>query len=211
MKQLKIKLQPLITHPLAWILAGLLPCMIVFGYLLIAEKKLQSLEEQALFLQKKHLLMKDRQKKEKKLLSQLKEANRDYVEKELESLQFLSPEIQKLQALIYSETSNEMQKKRLEFLERGENALRFRQQNYKRQDNFQEVEMIQQHPVEMNRGDLKNLLARIENCSIGEYPAGNHPPDFLIKNFELLKKPLASNEETFVIHLELIQREAIYE
>ncbi len=116
MKQLQKTLKPFFTHPLAWIVAGLFPCMVVFVYHLSAEKKLKELEQQAFFLQKKHLVMKDRQDKEKNLLAQLKMANGDYVEKELENLQFLSAEIQKLQARLYSETSDELQTKRLDFV-----------------------------------------------------------------------------------------------
>lgn len=59
--------------------------------------------------------------------------------------------------------------------------------------------MLQDHPVEMNGDDLKNLLAKVENQEMG--------PLLLIKKFELKKKP----EETYLIQLELTKSEMIHE
>ncbi len=211
MKQLQTQLKAYLAQPLLWIIGGALCCLLSLSYVISAHKSLSHLEQTALILKKRQHLAKQRTTAEQDLVEQLKIADRDYVEKELESLQFLTPEIKKLQALLHSDSSNSLHSKRLEFLQSNKNRLRFSERNFQRLNQYQEVEILQQHPVEMNRSDLKALIARIENKTIGECKPGQSPPDLLIKKFELVKKPMSSNEETFVINLELIKHEMVHE
>lgn len=211
MKQLQSQLKSYLSHPLAWIIGGIVCCLITLGYHLSAQQKLNRLVQTAFQLKKRHEWIAQKEHLEKKLLRQLQVADRDYIEKELESLKFLNPEIKKLHALLHTDPNNTTLIERLQFLESAQNLLLFREQNFQRLDGFQEVEVIQDHPVEINRDDLKNLLARIENQNFGPFHPGQNPPDLLIKKFDLVKKPMSSAEETYLINLELSKFEMIHE
>lgn len=205
------KLKIYLSHPISWITFGLVPCVLVLFSTITAHRQLDELTNRVLFFKKKKTLMQKQINQEQKLVEQLKSTDRDYVETQLESLRFLEPECQKLQALLLSDSNKLMHQQRLDFLQGEKNTLRFKEKDFQRMDHYQEVDLLQEHPVEMNRGDLKKLLARIENVQIDTYQPGKNPPDFLIKNFELIKKPLSTTEETFVIQLELIKREIVHE
>lgn len=211
MKEIEEKIRRYLSHPYWLIALGLLPCFLVVFFHIGAEKKLGRFTEEALYLKEKQKWVEKKSALEQALLTQMQQASSDYLENEIESMQFLLPEIQKLTALLHSKPESKTEHTRLDYLQNGQNALRFRQQNFQRVGNFQEMEATQLHPVEMNKEDLKCLLARIENVQVGDVKPGNHPPDLLIKNFELIKKPLPSDEEIFLVNLELIKREIIHD
>jgi len=211
MKEWQVQIKAFLSQPLLWLVVGICCCLLSLIYYASSSKKLRDLKQTAIYLKKKEHLALLRKTEEKNLLQQLKTANRDYVEKELESLQFLDAEVKRLQALSHSDPSNEVFNSRLEFLQSGQNRLRFREQNFQRVGQFQEVEIIQEHPVEMHRDDLKALLARVENQSFGNFKPGQHPPSLTIKKFELIKKTKSSDEEVFVVNLELIKHEMVHE
>ncbi|NGX59717.1 MAG: hypothetical protein KR126chlam3_00874 [Chlamydiae bacterium] len=208
-KELEKKIRRYLSHPYCLIALGLLPCFLVVFSHFASVKKLTRLTEEALYLKEKQQWIEKKKSLQQDLLMQMQKASSDYLENEIESLQFMLPEIQKLRALLHCDPSNETHLIRLDNLENGQNALRFRQQNFQRVGKFQEMDAIQQHPVEVNREDLKTLLARIENVQIGSTAPRNLPPDLQIKNFELIKKPLPVSEEIFLVNLELIKREII--
>lgn len=209
MNQVKTQLLSAFSYPLIWVSIGIIPCILTLLFVISAERSFNSLKDQALYLKEKKHCSQLKQKGEEQYISQLKEADRDYLENAIEGMQFLSDETQKIQALVHSETCDSVQLKRLDFLQNGENNLRFKEQNFQRLDQYQEVEAIATNSVEMNQQDLSQLLAKIENVQIGEYIANANPPDLLIRKFDLLKKPLTTNEEHFIINLELIKRECI--
>ncbi len=207
MNQLKSQLLESISHPIGLISLGLIPCLLALTFIVSSQKNHANLKNRALDLKNKKEWSQLKQKKQQMFLSQLRCANRDYLEKDVENIQFLRDETYTLQALVHSEPNNQLLKKRLDFLQSGENRLTFKEQNFQRLDNFQEVEAILDHPVEMNQDDLFHLLSKIENVRLGEFFPGKNPPDLIIRKFELTKKPLTSNEEHFVVNLEIIKRE----
>jgi hypothetical protein len=198
-------------HPYSYLALGLFACFLALFLHFRAERNLSNSIANALYLKEKAIAQERRQALDDALLSQLKTASADYLESTIENIQFLRPEIQKLHATLHASPELKAEKTRLDFLENGKNTLRFRQQNFQRVGNLQEMEAKQIHPVEMNREDLKTFLACIENTPLGNIQPLGHPPNFLIKNFELIKKPLASSEEVFLVNCELIKREMIHE
>lgn len=211
MKQLEEKLKKILIHPYTWIALGIFPCFFAACIYIRAVHKLDHLQEEVLYLYEKKQSNQRKTNLEQKLLTQLGQANSAYLEKELETLRFLQPEVQKIKALLHTEPNNALLQTRLDFLQNEQNQLRFRQHNFQRIGKFQEMEALQDHPVEMNREDLKQLLALIENQKIGDWMPGSNPPDLIVKSFELIKKPLPSNEEIFFVNLELIKREMLHE
>lgn len=211
MKDLEKKLKLLLLHPFSWVVLAIIPCLFTISFYVKSAYKLDCLSEEALYLYEKKLSCQKKVDLEQKLLTQMKNADSAYLEKEIESLQFLQPEVQKIKALVHTEPNNEPLKNRLHFLQDGQNHLHFRQQNFQRIGKFQEMEAIQDHPVEMNNEDLKQLLALLENRQIGNFAPKSGTPDLIVKNFELIKKPLPSNEEIFLVNFELIKREMLHE
>lgn len=211
MKSFQKKVKQYLHHPYLILALGLIPCFLVITIYFRNARKLEELQTHVFYLKEKQLSAQKKSFLEQALLKQIKNADPAYLEKEIESLRFLQTEVHKIQALLHTEPNNESLQHRLNFLLEGQNHLRFRLQNFQRAGKFQEIQAIQEHPVELNREDLKKLLARIENVPIGEYKPGLHPPDLIIKNFELIRKPLPSNEEVFLIHLELIKREILHD
>lgn len=211
MKELEAAIKKWIYHPYAPLLIGLIPCILVVFLHFKSLSALNSLQNDAIYLKTKQHLAENASKVEADLTTQMSQADRSYLENQIESLHFLEPEIKKLGALLQTDPNQLEQKTRFDFLNSGKNALRFRQENFQRVGKIQEMEAKQVHPVEMNREDVKTLLSRIENVKIGEHLPGNRPPDLLIKQFELIKKPLPSNEEVFLVNLELIKRESLHE
>jgi len=211
MKEFETAIKKWILHPLAPLLLGLIPCILVVFLHFKSLSALNSLQNDAIYLKTKQHLVEKTSKIETDLIAQMSQADKSYLENQIETLHFLEPEIKKLGALLQTDPNQHEQKNRFDFLNSGKNALRFRQENFQRVGKIQEMEAKQVHPVEMNREDVKALLSRIENVKIGEHLPGNRPPDLLIKQFELIKKPLPSNEEVFLVNVELIKRESLHE
>ncbi len=93
--------------------------------------------------------------KEKFLLSSLKNPDPHYLDKHVETLTFLLPEIKELETLQRDNAEEEQIYRRLQFLKEGENRIVFSEEHIRNGDLFTEVEEKQQHPIEMNEEDLK--------------------------------------------------------
>lgn len=129
-----------------------------------------------------------------KLMEKLENADPYYLEKSLEGARFLTREIAQLEAA--------GDDKRLSYLTGEQNRLSFAELGLQRLDRFQEVEARQKHPIELDGEDLKELLSLIE----GDSPTA---PQLIIKQLELIRKPTSSQDEVFLLNLELLKREKI--
>ncbi|MES2345821.1 MAG: hypothetical protein V4494_07790 [Chlamydiota bacterium] len=139
---------------------------------------------------------------EDNFISKMKNTDHFYIDKNLESLLFLESEIAQLEL-----QADPLLKKRLHFLKEGSNKLLFAEEEIRRGDIFQEIEERLQHPVEMNTDDLKKVLCLIEDIPIPPFSPPANAPQMIIKNFELIKKPISKDQEVYVINLQLIKRE----
>lgn len=197
-----------LSHPGAWITLGLLPCLFVLLYTVFAFKQLDQQEEQGHYLHAKAAQVSEKQNQEERLLQQLKKADPEYVTNTLETLCFLAEEVKRLQALSLSDPDSALAS-RLKTLE--ENHLHFKQASAVQVNQWQEVELTQQHPVEMNEEDLKLLLSRLEQMPTKGKTPPQGAPYLIIEDFELVRKPLSSSEENYQIHLKLLKREPAHE
>jgi len=212
MKQLSLlkKLLPHFANPFVWVAMGILPCLLTICYTISSHKRLDRLEEKAFYLKKRMAQVTKQREKEQALAQKLKNADPEYVEKQLETLCFLSDEIKRLQALTSSDQEGSMAK-RLGHLQGDNNHLHFKQDGYTQVGRWQEVRLIQRHPVEVNEGDLKTLLSRVENFpDHGDTPS-LRSPYLIIEECELLRKSLPSSEQHFLINLKLLKREQSHE
>ena len=147
--------------------------------------------------------------KEAAILSALKNPDSHYLDKYVETLTFLLPEMKKLEAFQREHPEDEQISKRLFSLKATQNRLTFSEEQIRTNALFREVEEKQQHPIEMNEEDLKKLLCLIEGVTIWPYGPKEGRPLFIIKDFTLCKKELFAKEKIFVVSMQLIKREAV--
>ena len=146
--------------------------------------------------------------KESVFLSSLKNPDHFYIDKHIETLCFLEPEIRKTEAQLLENPNDDTLKKRLHFLKEGPNRLLFSEVQTRQHNHFQEVEEKQQHVVEMNEEDLKKTLSLIEGVTIWPYGPKEMRPQLIIKDFQLSKKETSSQEFVYIINMDLIKRES---
>jgi hypothetical protein len=170
-------------------------------------QRLQELEEQCELLHRQSALVQSTQKKERVLLASLKSPDKQYIDKHIETLTFLLPEIKKLESLATENSEEEWIQRRLHGLKNGPNRLHFVEEDIRSNELFREIEERQQQPVEINEEDLKKLLCLIEGVTIWPYGPKEGLPQLIVRDFKLSKKEIAPQEKTFIVSFQLIKRE----
>src|SRR5689334_814969 len=115
---------------------GIIPSLFFFLYFLEKEQELTQLEERISRLKTKDELVKSRESREKEMWMRIQNADRFYMDKQLENLVFLEPEIKRLEAICGAMSCDLSAKKRLQFLKGGENRLLFSEQQVQSYDRF---------------------------------------------------------------------------
>lgn len=205
MKKITLLLSPL---PL-WILIAVAPIpffifLFQFGS---GIQQLSQLEEEMERIHARTVMVQESQRKESALLAALKTPDLHYLDKNVENLTFLLPEIKKLEAILAENPDDDQLIKRLQFLKEGNNRLVFSEEQIRTNAVFREIEEKQQRPVEMNEEDLKKLLCLIEGITIWPYGPKEGRPQLIINDFKLSKKEISSQEKVFVVSMQLIKRE----
>lgn len=196
---------------LLWPLLFLAPLPIFYFAFSFYTEMQKDLGARLELLHQKALQHELQKKREAHFVEKLKKSDHYYIDKYLESLTFLQPEIQKLESALTTGAQDEELKERLSFLKEGKNKLLFVEEAIERTSSLQEVEEKCKYAVEMNEEDLKRVLSVVEEVKIGSYLPPENAPQLIIKNFELLKKPTLGSEDVFEVHLSLIKRETLEE
>lgn len=137
------------------------------------------------------------------------DADHFYIDKQLETLSFLAPEIEMLQKLVNNKyfAGDETVKKRLEILSGKDNKLLFSESNVQKYPFFQETVVSLVRPVELNLEDLKKVLTLVEGVSIGSNQVPDHRPQLIVLDFKLDKKEATEKNDVFQLNLKLLKRE----
>lgn len=200
---------PLSRAVLYILCAGLLPLAFVFflftsqkGQIEELQNSLENIQHQAYVKEKKQAL-------NLAVRHHFSEADHFYIDKHLETLMFLEPEIDQLQKIIQDKNfaDDERIKKRLEFLTNQSNSLSFSEGVVQTFPYFQETTETLVHPVEVNSADIQAILARIEGVKIGEFAPGPFRPQLLITEFKIDKKAMNDENEIYLLNLKLLKRE----
>jgi hypothetical protein len=182
-----------LENPLAYVgifALAFAACAYLLVNFTIDMRKLEEIEESLVQLQHREKESQFSQTKEAAFLAQMNAADHFYIDKHLETLQFLDPQIRPL-------------------LKESANRLLFSEEKTRKSEHILEVEEKQQQPVLMNGEDLKKLLSLIEDVSIPPFSPQAGKPQLLIKQFQLTKKTLAEDEEVFSVTMQLIKREGV--
>lgn len=140
---------------------------------------------------------------------QFLEADHFYIDKNLETLTLLKPEIELLQQLTKGRhlAENEAINKRIEFLTGKSNKLAFSEGVVQSYPYFKETTETLIHPVEININDLHEILSLIEGVKIEPFEPLPDRPQLIILDFKLDKKNVSPNNQVFSLNLKLLKRE----
>lgn len=143
------------------------------------------------------------------VINHFRDADHFYIDKYLEVLTFLEPEVEALQKIVQHKnfTDDEVIKKRLELLTGSGNTLRFTEGVVQSFPQFQETTETLIHPVEVNVNDIQKILALIEGIQIGSNKPAPHRPQLIILDFKLEKRKNADKNEVFLLNMKLLKRE----
>lgn len=190
-------------------LAGLLPILFVFFNFIAQQNHINDLKNHLEEMEQMALLREKKQAINMAVRNHYRDADHFYIDKYLETLVFLEPEVESLQKIINDKNfpDDEHIKKRLEILTGPGNSLVFSEGIVQSTPIFQETTETLVHPVEVNGSDLQNTLAKIEGVDIGEYTSGPNRPQLIILDFKLDRKSITEKNEVFVLNLKLLKRE----
>lgn len=204
-------LHRLVTVKYYWTALLMLAPLPFFSIILFGCYRLHQLEELANNVQLLHkkILQKELvQKKEEKILSQLKNCDYQYLGTHVESLCFLQPEQKKLHNLLLENRLEPTSLQRLQWLSQ-QNHLTFSEQKIRKHRLFREVEAKQQKTIQVNEEDLKQLLCLIEQVHIWPYGPKPGIPYLFFTDFNLIKKTITPHHKVFCIDMSLIKREPL--
>jgi len=189
--------------------AGIVPILFIFSHFLSSLNSLDELKNTISHVEQLALTKERKQSMNILTREHFRNADHFYIDKHLETLSFLEPEIEALQKVVNNKyfAGDESVKRRLEFLTGPTNCLLFSEGNIQAYPFFQETTASLVHPVEINHEDLKELLSLIEGYNIGSYKPGPKRPQLIILDFKLDKKEPTENNEVFQLNLKLLKRE----
>jgi hypothetical protein len=189
------------------LLIGLLPlCLTV--YLFFSQKEqLSQIQEAIGQIQDQAFVKEKKQALNLAIRQHFRDADHFYIDKYLETLVFLEPEIEQLQKIAADKNfaEDDRIKKRLEFLTSPANSLVFSEGVVQSFPHFQETVETLVHPVEINASDLQRILARIDGIE-ALAPESNRP-QLMITEFKLDKKKITDKNEVLLLNLKLLKRE----
>lgn len=191
------------------LLAGMLPIIFVFIALLNQKSNIEELRSSLQGMHQMALLREKKQANNLSVRNHYRDADHFYIDKHLETLTFLEPEVEGLQKLLTNKNiaDDEPIRKRLEFLTGTGNSMVFSEGVVQSSPILQEITETLVHPVEINGNDLQKILAKIEGIDIGPYSSSPNKPQLIIIDFRLDKKNITDKNEVFVLNLKLLKRE----
>lgn len=188
---------------------GCLPFLFVIFLFFSQKNEISSIESVITTIKDQAFVTEKKQALNVAVRQHYKDVDHFYIDKYLETLVFLEPEIEMLQKVASDKNfaDDERIKKRLELLTSSSNSLVFSEGVVQSYPLFQETIESQVHPVEINTTDLKKILSRIEGRSEEDPEINSHCPQLLITECKLDKKKISDKNEVFVLNLKLLKRE----
>lgn len=191
------------------LLLGLLPIAIVLVSFLSKQSQISDVRSTLQDMHETALLREKKQAVNMAVRNHYRDADHFYIDKYLETLTFLEPEVESLQKIMTDKNfpDDEGVKKRLETLTGPGNSMAFAEGVVQSSPAFQETTETLVHPVEINSSDLQKTLAKIEGIEIGQHTPGPNRPQLVILDFKLDRKNLSEKNEVFILNLKLLKRE----
>ncbi|MBA3721485.1 MAG: hypothetical protein H0W88_03695 [Parachlamydiaceae bacterium] len=200
---------PLNRAILYLVLLALVPIFCVFLLFLSEKNQLAEIDFTLQNIQDQAFLKEKKQAHNVAVRQHFKEADHFYIDKYLETLVFLEPEIEMLQKIVSDKNfaDDERIKKRLEILTTQANSMTFSEGIVQTFPFFQETMETLVHPVEVNTTDLQKILTRVEGTECGSFTPSPNRPQLIITECKLDKKKTTDKNEVFLLNLKLLKRE----
>lgn len=194
---------------LYFMLAGLIPVIIAWFTYSSRLDRANDLQQQISYLQDTAFIRENKQSSNISVRSHFGDADHFYIDKNLETLSLLEPEIESLKQMLNNPNfpEDENIKKRLETLTSNSNTMVFTEGVVQSTPLFQEVTETLVHPVEVNVQDIQKLLCRIEGIPLGNCVPPENRPQLIILDFKIDKKKVSEKNEVFLLNLKLLKRE----
>jgi len=185
----------------------ILPPLFSALYLFSKTQMIETLQDRFFLAMKKGKTAFARKERKEKFLARHSKPDPYFLDKEIESLSFLTNEQVSLkQWLLHPALSHkDLLADRLHFLQSAENRLSFSEEEIQLSKLCKETVEKQRKPVEIDSEDLKKLLCQIEE--IPTIDDTQKRPQLLITHFSLHKKATPLHNEVFEIQMELLKRE----
>lgn len=191
------------------LLAGLVPIVIAWFSFSSQLDTTRTLESQMWRLQEMALSREKKQAINMAVRNHFRDVDHFYIDKNLETMAFLEPEIESLKNMLNNPNfpEDENIKKRLELLTGNGNSMIFTEGVVQSTPVFQEVTETLVHPVEVDVEDLQEILCRIEGKPIGGCVPPPNRPQLSILDFKIEKKNVSEKNQVFLLNLKLLKRE----
>lgn len=188
---------------------GALPLLFVLAYLWSESATIDQLRMKIESVENRARSYKQRQSVNLAVIDHFRDADHFYIDKYIETLNFLEPEIEAIQKIINNKNfpGDPNIKKRYDFLTGSSNSIVFTEGIVQSYPLYQETTETMTHPIEVNVADIKKILARVEGGEIGSYKAGPNRPQLIILDFKIDKKKQENENEIFNLNMKLLKRE----
>ncbi|MEI8365376.1 MAG: hypothetical protein WCF65_03065 [Parachlamydiaceae bacterium] len=190
-------------------LAGLIPILAAWFSFSSEIDQINNLQGRLWGLQDQAFTLDRKQSANIAIRSHFHDTDHFYIDKSLETLAFLEPEIESLQQMLNNPNfpDDENIKKRLEMLSGQENSMVFTEGVVQSTPIFQEVTESLAHPVEVNVNDIQEILCHVEGVPLDGCTPPPHRPQLIVLEFKIDKKSVSENNEVFLLNLKLLKRE----
>lgn len=190
-------------------IAGLIPILIAWLSFSSQLDQVNDLQAQLWSLQDEAFNVERKQSTNIAVRSHFHDTDHFYIDKNLETLVFLEPEIESLQKMLNNPNfpDDENIKKRVEMLTGSENSMVFTEGVVQSTPIFQEVTETLAHPVEVNVQDIQHILCRVEGIALNGCTPPPNRPQLIVLEFKIDKKNVSDKNEVFSLNLKLLKRE----
>jgi hypothetical protein len=190
-------------------LAGLLPFLLVLIHFFYEKGSVNDMRNNVEEMQQLALVREKKQALNMAVRNHFRDADHFYIDKYLETLTFLEPEVESIQKLISNKNfvGDDAVKKRLELLTGPGNSMAFSEGVVQASPTLHEVVETLVHPVEVNVSDLQKILSRIDGIDIASHKPGPNRPQLIILDFRIDRKSITEKNEVFQLNLKLLKRE----
>ncbi len=190
-------------------LVGLIP--IIISWCMFSNKldSVNMLQHQVWSLQEQAYNREKKQTANMAVLHHFRDADHFYIDKNLETLVLLEPELESLRKILNQSDfpPDEPMKKRIDFLSGPGNNMVFTEGIVQSTPLFQEVTETLAHPVEIDIANLQHILCLVEGVSFGDCTPPPNRPQLIILDFKIEKKNVSEKNEVFLLNLKLLKRE----
>lgn len=188
---------------------GLIPTLLVLFNIWQQVDTVDALQSRVEHIQDKALTTSLKQSNNLSVIEHYRGSDNFYLDKYIEKLQLLEPEVDALQRIISNKkfADDEEARKRYEFLVGPSNALMFNEGAVLRYPLFREVVETQVRPVEVNLKDIQSILSLVEGVPLGGETIPEKHPQLIILDFRLDKKQISEDNDVFQLNMRLLKRE----